>query len=149
MCALLRAHEGRNGVGGAPMRSGNGVTARFSVDEAVGMDAAKCPRRDPQDTRKGEAIMFKNLIVTLGIAALTSGSALAATKAPKAKTPIVHKVAQAGEAKPAEAKTDGKAKAEKADKKDKKVKAEKKVEKKEVKPAEAAAPAPAPAPEKK
>lgn len=86
--------------------------------------------------------MPKNLIVTLAVAALTSGSAFAATKAPKAKTPITHKVAQAGEAKPAEAKTDGKAKTEKADKKDKKVKAEKKADK----PAEVA---PAPAPEKK
>lgn len=84
--------------------------------------------------------MLRNLIVTLGIAALTSGSALAATQAPKAKTPITQKVAQAGEAKPTEAKAEGKAKTEKADKKDKKVKAEKK----EVKPAEAAAPAPAP-----
>ena len=90
-------------------------------------------------------MFMKNLIVTLGIAALTSGSALAATKAPKAKPPITHKVAQAGEAKPAEAKKT--TKADKMDKKDK-VKVEKKVEKKEVKPAEIA-PAPAPTPAKK
>lgn len=87
--------------------------------------------------------MLKNLIVTLGIAALASGSAFAATKAPKAKTPITHKVAQAGEAKPAEAKT-------KTEKADKKVKADKKADKKEAKPAETApVPAPAPAPAKK
>jgi hypothetical protein len=87
---------------------------------------------------------LKNLIVSLGIAALTSGSAFAATKAPKAKTPVTHthKVAQAGEAKPAE----GKAKTEKTSKADKKMKAEKKVDKKEAKPAETA---PAPAHEKK
>ena len=45
----------------------------------------------------------------LGIAALTSSSAFAATKAPKT-TPATHKVAQAAETKPAAAKADKKIK---------------------------------------
>jgi hypothetical protein len=83
--------------------------------------------------RKGEAIMLKNLIITLGIAALTSGSALAAAQAPKTTAHVTRKVAQAGEAKPAPAKS-------KIDKAGKKAKAEKR----DVKSAETAAtPAPA------
>jgi hypothetical protein len=95
--------------------------------------------------RKGEAAMLKNIVIALGIAALSSTSAFAATKAPKAKTPIVHKVAQGGDAK---AKTEKTEKTEKVEKKDKKVKADKKVDKqveKKVETAPAAAPAPAPA----
>jgi hypothetical protein len=89
--------------------------------------------------------MLKNLIVTLGIAALTSGSAFAAAKAktPKAATHVTHKVAQAQAAAPSEAK----AKNEKADKaKAKKVKAAKpqaKAEGSETKPAKAEPAAPA------
>ncbi len=75
--------------------------------------------------------MLKNLIITLGIAALTSGSALAAARAPSTTAHVTRKVAQAGEAKP----TAGKAKVGKADKK---VKAEKKG----IKSAETATPAP-------
>jgi hypothetical protein len=62
--------------------------------------------------------MLKNLIIALGIAALTSGSALAAAKAPSTAAHVTRKVARAGEAKPAAGKS-------KVDKADKKVKAEK------------------------
>ena len=42
--------------------------------------------------------MLKNILVILGIVAITSSSAFAATKAAKGTTPIVHKVAQPGHA---------------------------------------------------
>jgi hypothetical protein len=86
--------------------------------------------------------MFKNLVIALGIAALTSTSAFAASKTPKAKTPVTHKVAQGGDTKAKTEKAEKTAKTDKMEKKDKKVKAEKKAEKKEGKAAEAA-PAPA------
>jgi opacity protein-like surface antigen len=57
--------------------------------------------------------MMKNFLVALGIAALTTSSAFAAAKAPKAKTPT-HKVAAAAETKP----MDGKVKKEKKAKKE-------------------------------
>jgi hypothetical protein len=94
--------------------------------------------------------MLKNFVIALGIAALTSGSAFAAAAAPKkATTHVTHKVAQAGEAKPAEGKVKPakveKAKPAKVEKADKKIeKTDKKIEKKEAKPAETtAAPTPA------
>lgn len=65
---------------------------------------------------KGDATMFKNIIIALGIAALASSSAFAATKAPKAK-PVAHKIAQADEGKPAEGKAKKEKKAAKKDKK--------------------------------
>jgi len=58
--------------------------------------------------------MLKNIIVALGIAALTSTSALAATKAHKAK-PAIHKVAGA-DSKPIAAKAKKVRKAKKAPK---------------------------------
>lgn len=78
--------------------------------------------------------MLKNILVVLGIAALTSSPAFAAAKAPKATT-AHHKVAQA-EGQPGEAKV----KAPKV-KKEKKAKAEKK----EMKGAEAGEKTAAPA----
>jgi hypothetical protein len=87
--------------------------------------------RNPQI---GENAMLKNLVIALGIAAITSSSAFAATKAPKS-THATHKVAQATETKPAE----GKAKLgkqAKQDKQDKKMK-------KEIKAVEPAAAQPA------
>jgi hypothetical protein len=68
---------------------------------------------ETRNTQKGEATMLKNILVILGIAALTSGSAFAASKAPRT-TPTTHKVARASEAKPARTKV------AKADKKMKK-----------------------------
>jgi hypothetical protein len=65
-------------------------------------------------TTQGEVTMLKNILVVLGIAAITS-SAFAATKAPKSpKTPIAHKLAQSDEAKPAAAKAHKKMKKEQA-----------------------------------
>ena len=61
--------------------------------------------------------MFKNTIIALGIAALTSSSAFAATKTVKAKTPI-HQVAQASESKAAGSKSKKTAKADKKMKKE-------------------------------
>jgi hypothetical protein len=69
--------------------------------------------------------MFKNLVIALGIAALTSTSAFAAAKAPKTTAHASRKVAQAAEVKPAHVDT----KTGKAGKK-------MKVENKTVKPAE-------------
>ena len=79
--------------------------------------------------------MFKNLIIALGIATLTSTSAFAAKASHKASAPVAaKKVAQADSAKPADAKG-------KKGKKGKKAAEEA--------PAAAPAPAPAPAPASK
>jgi len=79
--------------------------------------------------------MFKNLIIALGIATLTSTSAFAAKASHKAPAPVAaKKVAQADSAKPADAKG-------KKGKKGKKA-----AEEKALAAAAAAAPAPAPAP---
>ena len=59
--------------------------------------------------------MLKNIIVALGIAALTSTSAHAATRAHKAK-PAAHKIAKAAEGKPIGAKTKKDKKTKKASK---------------------------------
>jgi hypothetical protein len=104
------------------VRSGR-FSWRFHIG-ATGTPGANAREQEPQQ-RKGEATMLKNTLIALGIAALTSTSAFAATKAPKT-APATHKVAQAAETKPT------------ADKADKKVKKDKKV-------TEAAEKAPAPA----
>jgi hypothetical protein len=70
------------------------------------------PNSETRNTQKGEATMLKNILVVLGIAAITSSSAFAASKtqmAPKT-SPAAHKVAQASETKPAPAKADKKMK---------------------------------------
>jgi hypothetical protein len=67
---------------------------------------------DSKTHNKGEATMLKNILIALGIAALTSTSAFAATKAPKT-APAAHKVAQATEIKPTAAKADKKVKKDK------------------------------------
>ena len=59
--------------------------------------------------------MFKNILIVLGIAAITSSSAFAAAKAPKGPKapPAAQKLAQAGETKPAAAKADKRVKKDK------------------------------------
>lgn len=95
-------------------------------------------------------LMLKNLVIALGIAALTSTSALAAAKSgkmqAKTQTHVTHKVAQSGDAKPAEAKAKPDKKVDKkADRKDKKMKAEKPGDKSTKKAEKAGEAAPAPA----
>jgi hypothetical protein len=81
------------------------------VELACRVQLVPCETRN---TQKGEATMLKNILVILGIAAITSSSAFAATKAPKTSkpTPAAHKVAQASETKPVAAKADKKVKKE-------------------------------------